>query len=209
MRRGDAPRYAYANTNTPPRLTGSSGVASPGQQDANLPTLKMFRTRKIAEANGCLFPDVRKEPKSERYRQKCLREARRQATVNLVSLQHAGHRQTSCPEMDETPSHWQPALPVLRTSADFMPMCRRSGAAVQGRPFPFHRHCRKSGLGNVADGTASAFNYVEIATRGTNQQSLFLTAPGCWPSRPYRRLPLTASSSSRAGARTTEREAAF
>jgi hypothetical protein len=121
-------------------------------------------------------------------------------------LQHAGHRQTSCPEMDETPSHWQPALPVLRTSADFMPLCRRSGAAVQGRPFPFHRHCRESGIGNVADGTASAFNYVEIATRGTNQQSLFLTAPGCWPSCPYRRLPLPASSSSRAGDRPAERK---
>jgi hypothetical protein len=83
------------------------------------------------------------------------------------------------------------------------------GAAVQGRPFPFHRHCRESGIGNVADGTAIAFNYVEIATRGTNQQSLFLTAPGCWPSRPYRRLPLPAPSSSRAGAKTAERETAF
>jgi hypothetical protein len=67
--------------------------------------------------------------------------------VNLVSLQHAGHRQTSCPEMDETPSHWQPALPVLRTSADFMPLCRRSG-----RPFRVGRSLSTATVAKAALG---------------------------------------------------------
>jgi hypothetical protein len=138
MRRGDAPRYAYANTNTPPRLTGSSGVASPGQQDANLPTLKMFRTRKIAEANGCLFPDVRKEPKSERYRQKCLREARRQATGKSCLLATRGASTDLLPRDGRDPK------PLAARTACPTNICRfhaivpavgggRSGSAV---PFP-------------------------------------------------------------------------